>query len=213
MIDIRENQRGFSLIELLVAMAIGIIVMGAIFSMYTTTSKTNMLQEQVAGMQQNLRASMFYMVREIRMAGCDPTINAGAGITTFDADSFGFTSDFRGTAIGSSYDGTIDDPNENITYTIDDSDDTIRRNGQPIANNIDALNFVYLDAAGNVTGTKSNIKAVQVTVVARTERLDQGYINQDGVFYNQQGDPIYTVPANDGFHRKTLTTNIRCRNL
>ena len=155
------------------------------------------------------------------MAGCDPTNNAGSGITTNTSDSFGFTSDFRGTAIGSPYDGTIDDPNENITYTIYDSDadgqvDMIGRDtgggAQPLADNIDALNFVYLDAAGNVTGTVSEIKAVQVTIVARTGRLDQGFTNSDDDFTNQQGTVIYPTPS-DGFHRKILTTNIRCRNL
>ena len=52
----RGNLRsGFSLVELLVAMAITGVVMTAVFKIYTTQQDSYLLQEQVAEMQQNLR--------------------------------------------------------------------------------------------------------------------------------------------------------------
>lgn len=217
--SIKKNE-GFTIIELLVAMAISLIVMTAIYSSYRTQQKSYILQEQIANMQQNLRSAMFFMAREIRMAGCDPTNNSGAGITTFTSGTFGFTMDIRSTAPESPYDGDIDDPNEDVTYSLYDADgdgdmDLGRDTGggnQAIAENIDWLDFEYLDQNNNVTANKSEIKSVQITIVAKTGRTDQGYTYTGGEIFNQQGTRSFT-PGSDSYHRKVLQTQIRCRNL
>ncbi|MCD6266685.1 MAG: prepilin-type N-terminal cleavage/methylation domain-containing protein, partial [Deltaproteobacteria bacterium] len=69
----KQNENGFTLVELLVAMAISVIVMASIGYVYYTQQKSYVAQEQISAMQQNLRAAMYYMEREIRMAGFDPT--------------------------------------------------------------------------------------------------------------------------------------------
>ena len=56
----KEN-RGFSLIELLIAMAIVGIVMAAVYSTYYSQQRSYVIQEQVAAMQQNLRAGLGLM--------------------------------------------------------------------------------------------------------------------------------------------------------
>ncbi len=96
MVDLKDRTDGFTLVELMVAMAIGLIVMSAVYSTYSTQQKSYVLQEQVAAMQQNIRAAMYYMTREIRMAGCDPTGNAQAGITAAGPTTISFTRDIRG---------------------------------------------------------------------------------------------------------------------
>ena len=218
--NLKKREDGFTLVELLVATMIGLIIMMAVYSMYRTQQKSFILQEQMAGMQQNLRAAMFYMAREIRMAGCDPTGNAGAGIISATNTSISFTSDFRGDANGSKFDGDINDLNESITYSFYDADgdgdmDIGRDTGdgvQPLAENIDALDLVYLNENGSPTSTISEIRSIQITIVARTGKGDQGYANTDGDFKNKQDQVIYTAPS-DKFRRKMLTTNIRMRNL
>src|SRR3989339_279506 len=82
MSSIREREMGFTLVELLVSMAIAGIVMASIYSSYYSQQKAYVIQEQVAGMQQNLRAAMYHLERDIRMAGYDPTGKAGSGIIT-----------------------------------------------------------------------------------------------------------------------------------
>ena len=146
------NEQGFTIIELLVGMVVFLLALTAIYSTFQAQHKSYLMQQEVAAMQQNLRAAMFYMQREIRMAGCDPTGDANAGIVTANSDSISFTEDVRGDSAGSDPDGALDDPNENITYNLDDSygdgiDDELDRNNQTVAQNIDALNFVYLDGA------------------------------------------------------------------
>ncbi|GAI88292.1 unnamed protein product [marine sediment metagenome] len=196
--------------------------MAGIYSAYYSQQKSYITQDQVAAMQQNLRAAMYVMQREIRMAGCDPTRKADAEITTADTNSISFTEDIRGDTEGSDPDGDTDDPNEDITYSLDDNDDDgdndLERNGNLIAENIDALNFVYLgeagvlddDGNGNVVASIPLIRSVQITIVARTGRGDPGYTNN--ISYQNQWGTIYTAPGDD-LRRKRLTTEVKCRNL
>ncbi len=80
-----QNSRGFTLIELFLALSIFMIVVGAIYSTYLSQQKAYIVQEQIAGIQQNLRAAMFIMSREIRMAGYSSELNEDTvlGITAF----------------------------------------------------------------------------------------------------------------------------------
>jgi type IV pilus assembly protein PilW len=210
------KEQGFTIVELLVAMAVSLLALGAIYSTFQSQHKSYLMQEEVAAMQQNMRAAMYHIQREIRMAGCDPTGNAGAGIVTANADSIKFTEDVRGVSDGSDPNGDIDDPNEDITYNLDDSDgdgvdDELDRNNQTVAQNIDALNFVYLDADGNQTATLTDIRSVEITIVARTGRALRA-TKDNNLYKNQQGDTILGA-QNDNFSRKRLTTFIKCRNL
>ena len=226
-----KNQNGFTLIEILIALAIAGVVMAGVYSAYYSQQKSYVTQEQVVAMQQNLRAAMYYMEREIRMAGCDPTENAGAEIKTADTDTIRFTLDITGGESDGKdndndgsvdeedekrfSDGFCDDTNEDITYSLADNDgdgdNDLEMNNNLIAENIDALDFVYLDANGATTATLANIRSVQITLVARTGRVDPGYTNNT-VYRNQQNTII--LPAqNDNFRRKLLTAEIKCRNL
>ena len=78
---------------------------------------------------------------------------------------------------------------------------TLRRNentgggGQPLAENIETLEFSYIDAKGDVTANPPDIRMVKVTVTARTNRLDPDY------------------KGGDGYRRRTLSSNIRIRNM
>ncbi len=65
---LREN-KGVTLIELLVALAISGILVGAIYRTFIAQQRTYTAQEQVVDMQQNVRAAMNRMTTEIRMAG------------------------------------------------------------------------------------------------------------------------------------------------
>jgi type IV pilus assembly protein PilW len=210
------DTQGFTLVELLVAMAVSLLAMGAIYSTFLSQFKSYQVQEEVAAMQQNIRAAMYHMQREIRMAGCDPRGSASAGILTANATSIRFTEDVWDGNPGGSPDGDTDDNNEDITYNLDDSDgdgvvDELDRNNQTVAENIDALNFVYLDAAGNPTATLADIRYVEITIVARTGR-DLSPTPNSTVYYNQQGTAILGA-QNDNFSRRRLTTVIKCRNL
>jgi len=63
------NERGLTLIELLVASVIGIIVVGAAFQLYITQHKNWIIQDQITDTQQSARASIKMLSKHIRMAG------------------------------------------------------------------------------------------------------------------------------------------------
>ena len=218
MMRMTHKEKGFTMAELLVAMAIAGVVMAAVYSTYYSQQKSYVTQEQVAGMQQNLRAAIYIMERELRMAGYDPTGKADAGIVTANANSLTVTMDIDDAAGTGTPDEDTDDTSEDITYSLYTSGGIQKlgrkspstANNQPVAENIDALDFVYLNQNGQVTTTLSQIRSVEVSLVARTSRGDPGYLNNE-VYQNQQGAPIYT--ADDNYRRKLLTVQVKCRNL
>jgi type IV pilus assembly protein PilW len=63
------EQAGFTLIELMIGMALGLIVVAAAFTILTTTSKALRANEQVVDAQQNLRMAMELITRDIKLAG------------------------------------------------------------------------------------------------------------------------------------------------
>jgi type IV pilus assembly protein PilW len=207
------NEQGFTIIELLVSMVVFLLAIGAIYSTFQAQHKSYLMQQEVAAMQQNLRAAMFYMQREIRMAGCDPTGDADAGIGTASSDSISFTEDIRGDSAGSDPDGALDDPNENITYSLNGGN-LVRDTGggnQTVAENIDALNFIYLDANGSETAVLADIRSVEITIVARISRPLRDSTNNT-VYDNQRGTQILGAQG-DRYSRRRLTSAIKCRNL
>lgn len=64
-----SDSAGFSLIELMVAMAIGLIATVGIVSLFSGTSRTNRLQEGLARLQENGRFAVTRMEEDLRMAG------------------------------------------------------------------------------------------------------------------------------------------------
>jgi type IV pilus assembly protein PilW len=184
------RQGGFTLVELLVVMAIVGVVMTGIYLTYVSQQKSYTVQEEVAAMQQQLRAAMYYMVSEIRMAGFDPEGTAAAGITNMGSDTITFTMDLSGvTPAETPPDGDTDDTGETITYSLSGTD--LRRNAginTAIARNISNISFIYRDGFGNVTTSANLVRSIDITIRATT------------------GNP-------QNPRSRQMTTRVRCRNM
>ncbi len=63
------HQRGLTLVELMVALAICFIVIGAVYRAFTSQQRTYAIQDQVAEAQQNARVAMNILMRDLWMAG------------------------------------------------------------------------------------------------------------------------------------------------
>ena len=88
-----RSARGFSLIELMVAMAMACIVLAAIYSLHTALMKSYTTQNAAADAQEAMRAGVDLMAEDILMAGFDPTGAGVFGIQAADPINIHFTSD------------------------------------------------------------------------------------------------------------------------
>ncbi len=66
---LRAPQTGLTLIELMVAMTLGLIIMGAAVQVFSANKKSYRLNSALARVQENGRFAMQSMARDIRMAG------------------------------------------------------------------------------------------------------------------------------------------------
>ena len=168
---------GFTLIELLVAMAIGGVLLTATYELLNTNSKLYYSKENTMVMTQDLRAATDILVRELRMAGCNPTGAGGIGFQNdTSAVAIHFTMDFDG-------DGATTGTNEDIAYLIypqNGIQSLGRRTGGAVglvAEYITALAFVYYDSTGAAFTPASatdfnNIYAVDISITAETPKAD-----------------------------------------
>ncbi|NOY88794.1 MAG: hypothetical protein GXO93_05315 [FCB group bacterium] len=66
-----KNKGGTSLIEVMIALAITGVVTASIFKLYVVQHKNYMIQDDISDIQQNVRASIDELSKNIRMAGFD----------------------------------------------------------------------------------------------------------------------------------------------
>ena len=67
--DKSSKEQGFTIIELIIAMTIILVVMAAVFSTFKSQQDSYVVQSQVSTTQQNLRAALFLISRDVQMAG------------------------------------------------------------------------------------------------------------------------------------------------
>ena len=186
-----HEKQGLTLVELMVVMVLSTLLMSAAYISYTAQHKGGRLQEQVATIQQDLRAAIDIMGRDVRNAGCDPTF---ADIPPLLADTSG--PNILGLAWDSSGTGT----EQHVRYDL--SSENLQRNGETLIQNVTSFGIVYWDSSGATITPESsgklsssqveNVEAVQVTVKVKSDKVDP-----------DTGEYVY----------RTLTRFIKLRNL
>jgi type IV pilus assembly protein PilW len=157
-----KNQKGITLIELVVAFVIFAVVSAASYRLFVSQSRAYAVQDQVVEIQQNIRSGMEIMLRDVRMAG-------------FDNDNPSSKIDINAPLVPGDHSITVDYECDDTTrYTVaywrenpsgrllrqliatKDDGTTVAGPQCVLLENVDALNFVYgidHDAAGNQDGT------------------------------------------------------------
>jgi len=64
-----NKQRGFTLVEMMIAAAIGAVLLGGMISVFLGNKKTADLNEAMVEMQQSARFGLEVLARDIRMYG------------------------------------------------------------------------------------------------------------------------------------------------
>jgi len=129
-----HTQTGFSLIEVMISLAILGMVLTGVVAMFSGTGRHHTSQEMMMDVTQNVRAAKHLMVDEIRSAACDPQPGVDPASTNgllmadpskrigfatdCDAQRIHFTRDIDNGDNDAFYepDGDAEDPNEDIAY-------------------------------------------------------------------------------------------------
>ncbi len=180
-----RGEAGFSLAETLTATVISSIVLLGLYLMYDVNQATFIRGEQQTDLQQNARIGMDQLVRELRMAGNDPSgalAVAGTAILTADNTEVTFVADIDS-------DGTT----EKVGYICRDGGGTLCTNQDPaeirretcnwgggawvgctgyreLATRATALTFGFYDGGGNLlptpvpVGSLDTIRRIAVTI-------------------------------------------------
>jgi len=142
------TQNGFSLIEMLISILIMSIIIIALYDLFDTNNKIYRAQEQVTTMNLRTRVAMEKMVTAIRTAGSnnlnainlgglpfiaqaeadtirvveDLPLDANGDGNTFDRNDLNADSDFADDDEDNNADGYINDPNEDVTFSLSGTD-------------------------------------------------------------------------------------------
>jgi prepilin-type N-terminal cleavage/methylation domain-containing protein len=189
--SIPRTEQGFTIIELLIGLAMTGVIFGAVCSFLIVQRRTHAAQEQTTHMVQRARAAMDLMGYELQMAGYNPRRVAFEGIS-YHTSQLEFRADLNGN-------GTTAEAEETINYTYDATQRRLLRDAgtgvEPLSDHIQAFMWEYLDANGTPTTAAANIRQIRLAITTRTAK----------------SDPLYQ--SNGGYRTYTLTSVITPRNL
>jgi len=175
-----HNSKGFTLIEIMITLAITSIIMTAIFGLFISQQERYTEQDQVSEMQQNMRVSRFLLISDIRMAGYDPDDQLATTGVSF-AGSSAITIN--------QYDGAL----TTTAYTYDTANLAIDKNGVLMTEGIAGLGFAYAyDTDGNGIDTytlTAGANAGQSKIIWA--------INTGGTWYNLDADGDGDIDPDD----------------
>jgi type IV pilus assembly protein PilW len=190
-----HSERGFTLIEMMIALAIAAILMVGIYRVFESQERAYILQDRMAEMNQNARVALEIMSKDIRNAGFDPSwidrLGPYAGFQSATDQTVVFTQDTDG-------DGLFNSSGEFLGYRFDAANQQIDRCSgggacgawQPFVDRIQNLQFNYVytdgedasadppglpdDADADDTNDFADIREVEVQVQAvRSGQRDQ----------------------------------------
>jgi prepilin-type N-terminal cleavage/methylation domain-containing protein len=191
-----RDHNGFTLIEVMITMAIASFILAAAFTIFANYSRTNRVQNVSANMQQDMRAGLSFIEQEIRNAGLDPLeVSTGVGFTTATATSITFTSDndFNGLiAIDdpstTGIDETQTSPDERIIFTYNAGNGTLTRQNlagtETVLRNISALTFSFFGTGNTPIGAPvpaaslDDIRAVNINLTLSERAGGYGTISR-----------------------------------
>lgn len=175
-----RNLEGFTLVELMVSMGIGMVILAAVTTTFMSQTRIYNAQEQINEMQQNARGVLDILSRELKMAGYKPNGGGFNGVT-YSTTQLMVQADLNSDGAIS----TSSTANEQITYAFDNANEQITRavgsgSAQILAEHISAFTFNYLDSAGAATTVSANIRQVSITITAKTAKPDPNFTSNGG---------------------------------
>ncbi len=161
-----DNQRGFTLTELMIAVAVITIVLAGVFAVQQEGLQAYLWGSNRVETQQNARVALDLMTREIRSAASITTITSATDITFLDQ--------------------TLPNP-KTIRYAVSGTTLNRTENGTttPLIGGVQSLTMTYYkvyDVYNNTyttTTTATQVKVIKISIMTKTE---------EGVATGQPGD-------------------------
>ncbi len=190
-IQVIHNRDGLTLIELMIVMVLSLLVMAGAYMAYHAQNKSSNAQHQVTQVQQDLRAAMDIITRDIRNAGCQ---SQKAIVHPIDASTLNSTGLDNitlymdlGDGAGGSLDSDVNDTGEHVLYRLDGTDlERIDYNGpgtQIIAQNVTEYSLHYYQydpttetsteiPVASLSGNETQVSYIDVTLTVRSKQRD-----------------------------------------
>lgn len=134
-----KMKKGFSLIEMLVAMTITCIILAITVTQFVLQRKHIYMQEMQIKLDRDTRLSLIFIGKEMREIGLDPKRRHSFGITAGNVNALNYL-------IDRDQDGVVDAADIGNIYL---NGDTLVFNNDDILPNVIGLNFSYFEKGGN----------------------------------------------------------------
>lgn len=179
---------GFTLIELMVSIAIGLVVLASVATTFTSQTRAYSTQEQLNQMEQNLRGALDIMSREIKMAGYKPNSGTVNGVVSYSSTALTIQADIDGSGDVLASGTGSSTAYEQIAYAYDSGNKKITRQVgdgavTTLAENIAAFSFTFYQSqsSGGAAATSvANIRQIKISMTGKTAKPDPGYTLNGG---------------------------------
>lgn len=181
----RHAQKGFTLVELLVAMAVLGVMMAGVLDLLMVGHQSYLVSANLAETQQSARVALDRMIREVRQAGYNPAGATFNAITAATATSLTIQLDLDGSGAiqADGPDGLADTGDEEVIgYSLNGTSLERKAGGaaaQLVIDGVQSLTLTYLDVNGaTISDPASNLGAIRSIVVFLTtqpERVPASY--------------------------------------
>ncbi len=186
---ITSGTGGFTVTELVLALAIMMMVMASMVSLMVGLNRAYTAQNVAAGVQQVTRTGINILTRSVRMAGFNPLKINQLGMLEASVNKLRFQCDTNSS-------GTIETgQNEDVAYLLNDNHQLIRqkdgnsRSNKSLIDHVKDLTFKYFDRYDEETSSLDDIHTVEISLTVR--------------------EPA----GKDKFISRTYATRVICRNL
>lgn len=182
---IYKHTAGFTLTEMMVAIAIGMIVIASVTGTFTAQTRQNNAEEQISQMHQNVRGALDMISRDLMQAGYKAPGGSVTGVT-YDNSTPPLLIIQADLNVDSAIDNTSNTTTEYIVYSFDSANNQITRKlgsggtAYLVADNITSFTFYYYDANGATTTTSSSIRKLTISITGRTAKSDPSYSSNSG---------------------------------
>ncbi len=158
-----SDSRGLTLVELMVVLVLSLLLSATVYLAYQVQHRSSLVQHQVTSIQQDIRAAMDIIAKDIRNAGYD-TNPSSSSVLAIVTSSSGASS------------LTVQNMGGSAAYTLSGTD--LLRDGQIMVSNVTSLGFTYTSGTSNdITGAivPSQVRYIMVNItIARPDPDNPG---------------------------------------